>query len=78
VNGQGDQPTGPLEERLERERPVPAAGFRGELRRRLIEAAGRETSTARVRFSILAYASSGAALMLVAVIGVLGAGPLAA
>jgi hypothetical protein len=67
-----------LSRRLTIERPVPSAGFRGELRRRLLASAGRaEPSPGRVRLMIAAYAGSGLALLVVAAIGVAGAGPLA-
>ena len=67
-----------ITERLERERPVPAAGFRGELRRHLLASRADRRAQDRARFAILAYATGGTALMLIAVVGVLGAGPLAA
>lgn len=67
-----------IEDRLQRERPVPAAAFRGELRRNLVASAGSETAPARIRRTILAYGLSGSALIAVAAAGVLGAGPLAA
>ena len=65
-----------LERRLERARALPRAGFRGDLRRRLLDQA--RTPTPRLRFLIAAYAGSGLALLLVAGIGLAGAGPLAA
>lgn len=61
---------------LETSRPVPRAAFRGELRRRLVE--GAEASPSRIRLLIFTYAASGAALLIIAVIGIAGSGPLAA
>jgi hypothetical protein len=65
--------------RLEEERPVPRAGFRAELRSKLL-ATGRERAWAggRLRLRIAAYAGSGVALLAIAAVGVAGAGPLAA
>ena len=65
-----------IERRLERERPVPRAAFRGELRRRL-SADDRGPSPSRLRIWIGAYALSGVLLLSVAAAGVAGAGPLA-
>ena len=61
-----------LIERLERERPLPAAGFRGELRRRLLG------GPQRLRALVGAYAGSGFALLALATLGVGGVGPLSA
>jgi hypothetical protein len=66
----------PVEERLVRERPVPRAGFRSELRALIGTAAGPERR--RVRRLIAAYAGSGALLLAVAIAGTAGVGPLAA
>jgi hypothetical protein len=66
-----------LAERLERERPVPTAGFRGELRRRLLGDVSR-SRPARLRLLITAYASGGTALLLVGAASAIGIGPLAA
>ena len=67
-----------LERRLRDERPLPRPAFRGELRRHLMKlgqsGVGRPK---RLRFLILTYASSGAALLVIAAAGVAGAGPLA-
>lgn len=70
-------------ERLERNRPYPSPAFRGELRRSLLadrtpRARARATGPASVRRLIAIYAGSGAALLLVAAVGVAGAGPLGA
>lgn len=68
-----------IADRLHRARPVPRAGFRGELRSRLLEGrVRRRAPRRRVRLLIAAYAGSGAVLLLVAAFGVAGAGPLAA
>jgi hypothetical protein len=64
---------------LEAGRPLPAPGFRGELRRRL---AGTEAkgvmAPRRVRSLALSYALSGLLLLAVAAAGVAGGGPFAA
>ncbi len=74
-----EQETKPIEieERLNRSRPVPSAAFRGALRRHLITEtpAGRP---ARARRLVAVYAGSGFTLLLIAAVGVAGAGPLAA
>ena len=61
--------------RLEAERPVPRAAFRGELRRHLVSDETR--SPRRLRLLVAAYSGSGLALLAVAAIGVAGGGPLA-
>ena len=66
-----------LAERLERERPVPSASFRGDLRRTLLSGAGA-TRPQRLRARIAGFACSGAVLLLAGALSVLGAGPLAA
>jgi hypothetical protein len=67
----------PIAERLRTERPVPSAGFRGELRRRLIVAdRKRPVAPRRLRLLVTAYAGSGALLMAIAAIGLAGVGPL--
>jgi hypothetical protein len=64
---------------LEAARPLPAPGFRGELRRRLVAAqAGGATAPRRVRAFALSYALSGLLLLAVAAVGVAGTGPFAA
>jgi hypothetical protein len=69
----------PISRRLESERPVPSAGFRGELRRRLVTAAdARRSAPPGLRLLIAAWAGSGAVLLAIAVIGLTGIGPLAA
>ena len=65
--------------RLESERPVPSARFRGELGRRLTsEAQERQGEPPRLLLLIAAYAGSGAVLLVIAVIGLAGVGPLSA
>ena len=59
---------------LQEQRPVPRPAFRGQLARELQT---RSRSPYPVRRLIAAYAGSGFALLLVAVIGLAGAGPLA-
>jgi hypothetical protein len=67
----------PMAERLRSERPVPAAGFRGQLRRRLLLAAReRPVAPRRLRLLVAAYAGSGTVLMAIAAIGLAGVGPL--
>lgn len=68
-----------LAERLERERPVPRAAFRGELSRRLFGSPGRARPRPEsLRSLVLAYSGSGFVLLLVAALGLAGAGPFAA
>ena len=65
--------------RLEGERPVPEAAFRGALRRRLFaHPRAWRSAPARLRRLILVYACSGSALLAIAVIGLAGTGPFAA
>lgn len=66
-----------LAERLERQRPVPAAGFRGDLRRQLLAGDATRPRPARLRLLIGTYASAGSLLLAVAAMGVSGIGPLA-
>lgn len=65
-----------LAERLEHERPVPTAAFRGELRRRLLDGAMARSRPARVRVLIAGYASAGSALLLLGAASAAGVGPL--
>lgn len=67
-----------LAERLERERPVPAAGFRGELKRHLLAGGAPRARPRRLRALITGYAAAGSLLLLVGAISAAGAGPLAA
>jgi len=65
--------------RLQAERPIPRPAFRGEARRRLLANADRRpVAPPRLRLVIGAFASSGAALLAIAAIGLAGGGPLAA
>jgi hypothetical protein len=66
----------PITHRLRNERPVPRAGFRAELRGRLLEV--RRAPSQRVRLLIAVYAGSGLTLLAIAAIGAAGGGPLAA
>jgi hypothetical protein len=59
-------------------RPVPGAAFRGDLRRRLLAQGEEATASRRLHLLITAYASTGAALLVVAAIGVAGVGPFGA
>ena len=73
------QHTEELAERLRRERPVPSAGFRGRLRRSLMDDAGRVAGRPdRLGLFVTAYGSSGIALLLFAILGLTGVGPLGA
>jgi hypothetical protein len=68
-----------LSERLLRERPVPRAGFRAELRAQIgAKEAKRAPSwrPKRLGLAIAAYASSGFVLLAAAALGLAGAGPL--
>jgi hypothetical protein len=68
-----------LERRLSETRPLPSAGYRSRLRSELLEQLRiRPAAPRRLRFVIAAYATSGAALLVVAAVGVAGAGPFAA
>ena len=68
-----------IADRLEQGRPVPSAGFRGELRRTLL-AAPRRSSTIKQRYRLWAvsYVGAGAVCLAIAAIGLAGAGPFAA
>ncbi|MDX6689260.1 MAG: hypothetical protein QOG15_717 [Solirubrobacteraceae bacterium] len=67
-----------LAERLEYERPVPTAAFRGALRRRLLTGGAQHSRPARLRLLITGYASAGTALLLIGAVSVAGVGPLGA
>jgi hypothetical protein len=68
-----------LAERLERQRPIPASGFRGTLRRSLLGGFRSQVSRPqRLRALVAAYAGSGFALLAIATLGVGGVGPLSA
>lgn len=63
-----------LEARLERERPVPAPSFRGDLRRAVIALGHPRRRRWRLGASL---AATGATFLAVAAIGLAGVGPLA-
>jgi hypothetical protein len=65
-----------LAERLEHERPVPTAAFRGALRRHLLSGAFH-SRPARLRLLISGYASAGTALLVIGAASAGGLGPLA-
>jgi len=65
-----------LAERLERERPVPTAAFRGTLRRMLLHGDPPRSRPAQLRLLITGYVSAGSALLVVAALSVAGVGPL--
>jgi hypothetical protein len=74
-----DERSEPIVARLEAERPVPRAAFRGDLRRSLLAGAERRPAAPqRLRLMISVYAGAGAALLAIAAVGLLGAGPLGA
>jgi hypothetical protein len=79
MNEPEDRDLTDIVQRLEAERPVPRAAFRGDLRRRLIGMRPSRRRAARQRVGVLigAYAASGTALLAVAAIGLAGVGPLA-
>ena len=63
-------------ELLSAQRPVPAAAFRGTLGRRLAETPRRRHPTARLRLGVSSL-GLGAALLLLAAVGLADVGPLA-
>ena len=67
-----------LAERLERERPVPSAAFRGGLRRSLMSSGTSRSRPARLRLLITTFTTSGAALLVVGALSAAGIGPLGA
>ena len=67
-----------LAERLEHERPVPSAAFRGELRRRLLAGDISRSRPARLRLLIAGYAGTGSLLLLAGAASAAGIGPLGA
>jgi hypothetical protein len=64
--------------RLEDERPVPAAAFRGELRARLLRRPAPDRRPARLGALILGYAAAGCLLLLAGAASAAGLGPLGA
>ena len=66
-----------LEARLQRERPVPSAAFRGKLRQRLFASQRSGIERGRARILALAYAGCGSGLLAIAALGVGGVGPFA-
>jgi hypothetical protein len=65
-----------LAERLERERPVPTAAFRGGLRRRLRAGALARSRPAGLRLLIAGCATAGSVLLLFGAASAAGVGPL--
>jgi hypothetical protein len=66
-------------ELLESSRPVPDPNFRGNLRRSLLSGRRPERATSRsYRFLVATYGGLGTLCLVVALAGVLGAGPFAA
>jgi hypothetical protein len=67
-----------LAERLDQERPVPSAAFRGSLRRRLLTGGAAHPRPKRLRLLITGYAGAGTALLIVGAASAAGLGPLGA
>ncbi len=67
-----------LAQRLEQERPVPSASFRGDLRRRLLDGEFARSRPERLRLLIAGYAGAGMVLLLAGAASVAGIGPLGA
>lgn len=67
-----------LAERLERDRAVPSAAFRGTLRRKLVAGGAAYSRPARLRLLIASYAGAGSALLLLGAVSAAGVGPLGA
>jgi hypothetical protein len=66
-------------ERLERDRPVPRAAFRGDLRRALLSGrAPAGVGAGRWRVLVATYSGLGALLLAVAAVGLAGVGPFGA
>jgi hypothetical protein len=65
-----------MAERLEDERPVPSAAFRGTVRRRLLAGGAEHTRPARLRLLITSYAGAGCTLLIIGAASVGGIGPL--
>lgn len=66
-------------ERLQRERPIPAAGFRSRLRSGLLSGSpGRTEAVARTRIFAFSCAGLGTLLLAVAALGTASLGPFAA
>jgi hypothetical protein len=73
------QALGAMAERLQRERPIPAAGFRSRLRSRLLtDSPEGASAVARVRIFALSCAGLGTLLLAVAALGTASVGPFAA
>lgn len=68
----------PLRELLERERPVPSAAFRGELRRHLLGSRRGRASSPRWRLLAVSYVAFGLLCLVTAALGLTGAGPFVA
>ena len=67
-----------LAERLDAERPIPSAAFRGELRRHLLAGQLSRSRPARLRLLIAGYVGAGSVLLLAGAASVAGLGPLGA
>ena len=71
-------PEAELADRLERERPVPAPAFRGDLLRRLTTRERRSPIAARWQPVAALCSVAGALCLAVAALGLIGSGPFAA
>jgi hypothetical protein len=67
-----------LTERLAAARPVPAAGYRGALRRRLVALGPPAARPPRLWALAALFAAAGLALLVIGALSVAGIGPLAA
>jgi hypothetical protein len=67
-----------LSERLRDQRPLPAAAFRGALRRRLVALRPPRPRPDRLGVLIARYAAAGGVLLLAGALSAAGLGPLAA
>ncbi len=63
---------------LERDRPLPAAGFRSRLKGSLVSRRTQQGAGARARILALSCACLGGALIVVAALGTVAVGPFAA
>ncbi len=67
----------PLADTLRRQRPVPAAAFRGDLRRWVLRDQRAASRPRRLWLAVAGSASLGSALLALAGVGLAGGGPFA-
>jgi hypothetical protein len=77
VEGEERQELIAMAVRLTEQRPVPRPGLRSAIRARLL-GGGRPVARSRIGALIFGYATSGALLLAVALVGLVGVGPFAA